>query len=335
MTDQATPAPVVPSSDQRVPWLRELLVFSPVYFFLSLIDLQAKLAVSSYWFDGTLVADHHALVQFDYFNNEQSRVLQYAIPEMIQRLFGMTTEHAYMVQRFTFVLLAFVLFHFYLRKWFDVPGAFAGVLFLSAIMPLTFINDLQESGPLLLVTFVAALWAIREANLPAILTAFLIGGLNNETMLALPIVYFFYNFRSKKLNDLVAVTRNTILVSLPLVLTVGPIRFITRDHPQLGGSWHLPDNLNGILNSLHVDPLDLYSASYLYIFFIFGAFWVYAFLRFKEKPLFLRRASWMIPVFIGAHLVTGVIHEVRQMLPLSFIIIPMAFFFVFPTKDEP
>src|SRR5205823_6011461 len=60
----------------------------------------------------------------------------------------------------------------------------------------------------------------------------------------------------------------------------------------------------------------------------FGILIYYAFLGYVEKPLFLRRSSWMIPFFILAHLLTGKIDEPRQMIPLAFIAIPMAMFFI-------
>jgi hypothetical protein len=37
---------------------------------------------------------------------------------------------------------------------------------------------------------------------------------------------------------------------------------------------------------------------------------------------------WIAPLFILAHLITGKIREPRQMIPLCFIIIPAAMFFV-------
>ena len=314
---------------------KELLIFGPIYFFLSFINLRVKLYLTPDWFNGVLAYHQKLLLQFNYANNEQSRLLQFYIPETFHRLFSLSIEHAYILQRWIFVFLAFVCFHKYLRKWFSVQESFSGVLFLAAIMPLSYFNHLQESAPLLLLTFLLGLWAIREGKITSLIVVFLIGGLNNETMLILPLVYFLFNYNSSKFRDLVTLCRNTFLVGLPLLLTVGPIRYINRNRPHLGGAWHLPDNLRGILNYLlHANFFDLYKAHYLYIFFIFAAFWIYAFVRYKEKPFFLRRASLMIPFFIVPHLLTGIICEVRQMVPLSFIVIPMALFYIYPSKSR-
>ncbi len=318
------------ASEPQSSWVREAVIYIPVYFFLALIQLRVKLLLTPAWFDGTLAGNHAALMRFDYFNNEQSRLLQFLIPELFHRLLGLEIGYAYIVQRWLFVLLVLIGFHFFLRKWFSPAASFGGVLFLAAIMPLTYIDDLQESSSLLLLTFLLALWAIRDHKTISLALVLLVGGLNNETMLIVPFAYFLYNFKSFQFRDLFKLVGKTVLVSLPIVLAVGTIRLITRNQPHLGGAWHLPDNLSGIVSNLQLSPLDYYNARYLFILFIFGAFWVYAVLSWKDKPLFLQRAALMIPFFVAAHLLTGIIHEVRQMLPLAFIIVPMAMFYLFP-----
>lgn len=313
----------------------ELTIFGLIYFFLSYINLRTKLFLTPDWFNGILTRNHNLLLNFEYVNNEQSRVLQFLIPEFFRHTFNISIEHAYITQRWLFTFLTFICFHKYLRKWFSRQESFAGVLFLTAIMQLTFANELQESSSFLLFTFLLGLWAIRENQTLATLIIFLIGGLNNETMFFLPIVYFFYHFNEFSFKSLINLCIKTITISIPLIVTIGPIRYLTRHYEHLGGAYHLPDNLQGIISHAQYKFLDLFMACYLYIFFIFGIFWVYALLDFKNKPLFLKRASLMIPLFIIGHLITGKIMEVRQMLPLSFIIIPMSLFYIFTkTKAE-
>jgi len=311
----------------------ELIIFGLIYFFLSYINLRTKLFLTPDWFNGILTRNHNLLLNFEYTNNEQSRLFQFLIPEFFTHFFNISIEHAYILQRWLFTFLTFICFHKYLRKWFSKQESFSGVLFLTTIMQLTFANELQESSSFLLLTFLLGLWAIREKQILPILITFFIGGLNNETMLFLPIVYFFYNFTGFSFKKLAYLSIKTIIISIPLIITIGPIRYITRHHEHLGGAYHLPDNLQGIISHAQYKFLDLFMACYLYIFFIFGAFWLYTFFDFKNKPLFLRRASLMIPFFLAGHLITGKIMEVRQMLPLSFIIIPMSLFYIF-TKSK-
>jgi hypothetical protein len=317
----------------RFPEFGELLKFGSVYFFVALIELQAKLSATPAWFNGTLDGNHRLLLAFQYTNNEQSRLLQFYIPEAFVRLLGLSVINAYILQRWLFVFLALWCFHAYLRKWFDVRLAFAGVMSLAAVMPLSYFNDLQESSPLLLLTFLLGLWAIREHRTGWYMLILAVGAVNNETMLFLPSVYFFYGFNGMKWKRLGRLALATLATSLPAFLLLSAIRYLNRDRPHLGPVWQLPNNIEGLLGQLKSSPLDYWQASYFYIFFIFGALWVYAFLKYARKPLFLRRAALMIPLFVLGHFLTGRIHEVRQMVPLSFLILPMAFFYLFRAQE--
>jgi len=74
--------------------------------------------------------------------------------QAIIKITHISIPHAYMVQRFAFIFLAFLCFHYYMRKWLSPGESFAGVAFLAAVMPLTYGGDLQESAPLLMLLFV-------------------------------------------------------------------------------------------------------------------------------------------------------------------------------------
>lgn len=309
------------------------LQFGSIYLVLALINLRVKLFITSTWHNGILERNHDLLLHYSYTNNEQSRLFQFYIPEFLKQVFYLSTPDAYIIQRWVFTFLTFCCFHYYLRKWFDKGNAFSGVLFLAAIMPLTYFNHLQESAPLLLFTFLLVLWAIREQHMLAYSSVLCMGAINNETMLFLPAIYWFYNFKNFKIKALSYLALKTVGYALPAYFAVGAIRYINRDRPHLGGAWHLPDNINGILNGLYAFPLDYWKTVYLYIFFIFGVFWIFSYLKFNKKPLFLQRSVLAIPLFIIPHLVTGIILEVRQMLPLGFIIIPAAFFYLFMSDN--
>jgi hypothetical protein len=313
-------------------WSREVLPFALVYFFLALINLSIKLQLTKNWFNGRLAQNHQQLLAFQYTNNEQSRLFQYYIPELLVRLFGLSVEHAYLVQRWAFVWLAFVLFHAYLRGWFGRELAFAGVCLLAAVLPLTYQGDLQESSPFLMLSFLCGLWAIRDGPDWLVALALLVGALNNETTLILPAVFFFLHFRGWRRAEFWPVAWRTAAVAAPAYLVTALIRYVTRHQKHLGGAFHLPYNLGGILSGLLYSPLDYYKAEYLHPFFFFGPLWVYAYLRLADKPRFLRASLLMVPLFLLAHLITGIIAEVRQMVPLAYVIIPAAFFRLF--EDE-
>jgi len=312
---------------------RELLLFVPIYFCLSLTNLVLKIHLTPEWTDGTLSGKHNLLMAFQYYNNEQSRLFQFLIPEFFHRLFSIYIESSYALARLLFVFLALVLFHFFLRKWFSQAESFAGVVILSGSMAISFlIQDTQESAPLLMLLLVLALWAMREKKDLLVGLLLLLGvGLTNETMLIMAAGYFFYRMKNFKIPTLLKTGWATLLVSAPAFLTQGVIRYINRHQPHLGGAWHLPDNLRGLYFVL-INPIKpiFNHGYYIYPLLIFSIFWVYAAIGYKKSPRFLQAVFWMMPLFIGAHLLTGLINESRQMIPLGFIVIPMSLFLLFP-----
>src|SRR5262245_11166393 len=92
---------------------RELLVFVPLYAWLSYINYAIKLRVTSAWFS-TLESNHTALLNFNYTNNEQSRLLQFYIPEFFHQALGTSIQHSYGLARLVFVFLTYLTFHRYL-----------------------------------------------------------------------------------------------------------------------------------------------------------------------------------------------------------------------------
>jgi hypothetical protein len=315
---------------------REVLLFVPIYFFLSLTNLILKLRMTPEWINGTLDGIHNQLMAFQYANNEQSRLLQFLIPEFLRRVFSLTIESSYALARLLFVFMAFVVFHSFLRKWFSQAESFAGVLILSGSMAITFlIHDLQESAPLLMLLFILALWALREKK-DLLFGLFLIlgGGLTNETMLVMAAGYFFFRITSAKVSNIIKTGFTTVLIVLPAFLVQGGIRYINRNQPHLGGAYHFPDNLAGIWNEIRNPVGALFHGMYLYPFMIFSIFWIYAVAGYPKSPRFLKAMFWVIPFFVAGNLITDKIAESRQMIPLGFILIPMSMFFILHEETQ-
>lgn len=310
-------------------------LYMGIYAALAFINLRIKIALTPDWTDGNLIKQHTQLMEFAYRNHEQSRWLQFYLPDYLVQLFHISIPQAYSLRRFLFVFLSFTCFHLYLKRWFDEKTTFAGVLFLAAIMPLSYQDHLQESASLLMLLFLLGLWCIREQR-PVLLTIILaIGAFNNETILILPLVYFLYQFREFRLKSSLLLIVKSILIAAPAFIITAFIRYITRDNGGYGKKvWHLPDNWENMLDAFGEHPLDYFTEGYLFIFIIFGLFWIIAYLRYSEMPLFLQRAGWMIPLFVLIHFLTGIIQETRQMVPLAFLIIPMGLFYLFPPNHN-
>lgn len=313
---------------------KKTLILISIFFCLSLINLRTKLFLTPHYSDGLLEKNHQILLKFQYTNNEQSRLLQYLIPQFLITTFHTTIVEAYILQRLVFTFLVFLVFYLYLRKWFTCLESLGGVSFLGAIMPLTYRDDLQESTPLLLLTFLLGLYAIRENKVILFLIVLTIGLFNNETVIFLPVIYFFYHFINFRLSSLLRLINQSLLTLIPVLIFLIPIRYATFPNPHLGPILWLPFNLRTISNQLwHLNFLGLYNSSALYIFFIFGTFWILPWFYLKKSPLFLKRAYLIVPFFVLGHLLVSNIDEVRDMLPLSFIILPLGFLYFKDLKE--
>ena len=299
------------------------LIYIPLYFVFSYLTLLVKLRMTPAWFKGNLISNHKQLLAFTYTNNEQSRILQFQIPEFFHNIFHISIIDAYILQRWLFVFLSLVVFHFFLRAWYTPLRAFANVMTLLAIMPFTYFNHLQESAPLLMLTFILGMWAIREGKAVAFSFICLVGVLNNETMLILTILWFFCHLHSFHPKAILDVGFKTFLIGVPALAALLYIRYLTRDNPHLGEPFTLYKNINKISLGLSSSPLKWYRHVYLNIILIFGPMWLYAFWAPRSKPEFFRKCLYFLPFFIVPHFLTGVIYEVRQMIPIAFIIIPM------------
>src|SRR3990172_3375151 len=281
----------------------EAITYIPIYFFISFTDLILKLRHAPAWQNGTLVENHNLLMAFQYFNNEQSRILQFLVPEALHRIFDTS-----------------------------IITSYGGVMILSSALMVSFlIHDLQESAPLLMLLFILGLWAIREEK-DGLFCLFMLlgGGMTNETMLVLPLGYFLYRVRSLKFTHLLRTGIRTVLLAAPAFIAQGTLRYINRFQPHLGGAFHWPDNIQGIWAELTFPYQAIFNGEFIYLFLVFSIFWILAVIGLFKSPLFFRRVFWITPFFLAANLITGKINESRQMIPLGFILIPMALFIMVP-----
>lgn len=201
------------------------------------------------------------------------------------------------------------------------------MILTSALAVSVLIQDLQESAPLLMLLFILGLWAIREEK-DGLFCLFMLlgGGLTNETMLVMPLGYFLYRVNSWKFSHLFTVGIRTVMLAAPAFIAQGYLRYINRFQPHLGGAFHWPDNIQGIWEELTFPYRSIFYGEYIYLFLVFSIFWFLALLGLFKSPRYFRRVFWITPIFLAGNLITGRIMESRQMIPLGFIIIPLALF---------
>ncbi len=222
----------------------------------------------------------------------------------------------YFIVRAAFTALSLFFFDRYLRTWFRPGAAAAGALALAAILPFTYFKVIQESDTFNLLIFILALRAIALERDRLLIPLILIGTVNRETTLMIPAIYFLARWKTEPLGRLIV--RSLLLVGC-WIIVYGSIRMAYGARPYYCEVFTLRRNLRTWFPTLHLVVL-------------YGALWVIAFVGAKRGPTMLRRALRLLPPYIVLHYFVAIVTEVRLFLPFAPIVIPLAWFAIFPTE---
>jgi len=235
------------------------------------------------------------------------RPLSFWMTELARRAFGSSVLHTDFYLRMLLLFLCCLAFHGYMRRWLDLQTTALGVVVFLALMPMVYwrgYHKLYDFTNLLI--FIAGYWLIRERKDSWLVPLLVVGMVNRETAVMLVAVYFFVRWGELPGRRLLL---GTGLLGL---LSVGVYVGLRLAYGY--ESWFH-------WNELRENPVD--PQTYIFLFLFLNAFWVLAFLDWKRKPRFLRRAMLMVPVFFAIHFVVGYVREVRLFLPLLPLFIPL------------
>jgi len=209
--------------------------------------------------------------------------------------------------RMLFLFLCALALDSYLRRWLDLPTTVLGVVILFALMPAVYWQGYHKLYDFTnLLVFIGGYWLIREGRDGWLVPLLAVGMFNRETTVMLVPVYFFVRWREVPWGKLLL---RTALLGLLCMGIYGGLR-LAYGYERWYHWYELLEN-----------PFDV--RTYLYLFLFLNAFWVLAFLDWRVKPRFLRRAMLMVPLFFAIHLVVGYVREVRLFLPLLPLFLPL------------
>ncbi len=235
------------------------------------------------------------------------RPLSFWMTEVACRAFGSPYLYTDLYLRMLFLFLSALALHGYLRRWLDLPTTVLGVVVLFALMPAVYWRGYHKLYDFTnLLVFITGYWLIRGRRDRWLVPLLVVGMLNRETTVMLVVVYFFVRWGELPWKTLLV--RTALLGALCMGIYMG-LRLAYEY-----GSWYR-------WYELLENPFD--PQTYLYPLLFFNAFWVLAFLGWKGKPRFLRRAMLMVPFFFAIHFVVGYVREVRLFLPLLPLFIPL------------
>jgi len=250
---------------------------------------------------------------------ERYRVL---IPVMVEgpiRLFArvMPYEQAFDRAYAIFYFLAMVsmlwALHTYLTEWFTDDQALVGVLLVACTIRITIRQHDWAPGSYLEPGFfsIALLLILRDRRWWfALLVA--VASLSRETGVFLVLLYVAtapIGWRSLRTAIAYLAVSGAVFVGVRLVQgdaerywTLGRVLATNLSQP-----WLAAFNVTVLL----------------------GAIWLFAVLGFARAPLFARRAAAVIPIYAGAIVVWGIWWEVRLLMPLYPLVLPLALSYLF------
>jgi len=186
-----------------------------------------------------------------------------------------------------------------------------------------------------LLIFILGFMVIRDNKDNWLYPLLILGTLNHQTVVFLILVYFFYNvgqmnFRKLFLRTVSYITIFGIII-FGLYWKYGPLPSFMDNKIHLIGYPMYQFNLKMYSNLFKFLSL---TNSALFIFLLFGFFWILAFLNITKKPTFLVKSAWIIPFYLIIHFFLGNFAETRIFLPLFLLLIPLGLFSLFKIEGE-
>lgn len=295
-----------------------------IFGWLAFLCLRTRLFLAPTWFDGTLEHNHVLLLAGQYTNNEQSRPLQYLLPEALHAALGLSVPHAYAVTHFALLWLALGAFYRAARRWNGEAGALACVALLAAALPFSYTDNLQESAPGLLLCVALGVWAVAEQRGGALAAVVGLGALNNESVLALPALWALARGLERGRAGWGRAIGEAALIGLPGLLVQGVLRAFTRGRPHLTDPYQLANNLADLRGSLGTHPADWFVAEALHPLFLLGPLFALALRGWRGRPLVQRALVCWAPLYILPNLITGIVSELRLFMPVVLVLLPVA-----------
>ena len=205
----------------------------------------------------------------------------------------------------------------YLRVWFSTEPALVGVLFVAATLPIAMRPNEYAPYSFLEPTFVSLslLCILRDRRL---LLALLVAAaaLNRETGVFLVLLYA----AARPLN-----TQRLITTSAYAAIWVAVFIGVRLYAGEAGTYWTVAKVFRSNLSQLRLTIFNVAA--------LFGVFWWFAAAGFRAAPPFVRRVAIVIPAYVAVIAVWSIWWEVRLLLPLIPLLLPLALSFLFkPTS---
>ncbi len=214
----------------------------------------------------------------------------------------------------------------YFRGWFSNEQALIGVLFAAATMPMALRDHYFQPWSVLEAgLFAAGLLCVRDGRYKALALIVALASLNRETALFIPLAYLFAIAGTKAGDGASRPAGGKALLLFGGYMAIWAAAFFGL-RLFLGGAPRVVTI--GELLARNTDTLAIFRAV-MRAALIFGAFWIFAAAGFRRAPEFAKRTALLVPLYLAAVALWGIWHEVRLIMPLYAIVIPLGLSFLY------
>lgn len=211
----------------------------------------------------------------------------------------------------------------YLAVWFGADRALAGTLLIAATLRIALRHHDYQPWSLLepsLITM-ALLWMLRRRHL-ALAVLVLVASLNRETAVFIVLLYFVVRVRDRQ-----SALWGAAYAAIWLSIYVGLQWFVaaTPTPPPLEEIWRM---------NTRREQLGLTAVN---VALLFGPLLPFAALGYTHAPEFVRRSAIVIGPYLATIALYGLWWEVRLLMPLYPLVVPLALSYVFrsPAPELP
>lgn len=233
---------------------------------------------------------------------------------------GMSREGAFVLGYACFDFAGFFYslwaLYWYVRIWFTRDQALSGVLFVAAVMPLTFRNHYFHPWSIVELGFFAhAFRCMHAGSTAAVAGLVVLATLNRPTAMLLPFAYVLVNRGSRAGSALVCAAW-----AVPFALVM---YFCRGTKP------------NVIHSSWDVFQTNLSQGQdVLWRFVLFaGAYWIFALDGVRRAPAFVRKTAVIVPIHLAMFSLTYWI-EIRNLIVDFAVLVPLALSCLHAPRDE-
>lgn len=213
-----------------------------------------------------------------------------------------------------------ITFFYYQRFFFKPAESFLGVVLLDVLLGFSLV---QMQGPTLIETtdilnllvFVLAFIMIYLKHFKSFCIILILGTLNRETTLFLPLAFLVVNGINRKS------FYQTFIALLAVAIPYFALHLLI--HPPIA-NWVMFDAINQ--NIPLIDKTKIFGVlmANIHLLVLLGPLTLVALYKFPNHPVFLKSVSFIAPPFVVLHYIVGAIMEARLWMPMYIILIPLA-----------